>query len=332
MIQNMQGGLSSKIKLRFNSAGKFKILVMSDIQEHCDFSPISLENIQQMLDSQKPDLVLLGGDNCNGPKIKTEAQLKEYISYVAKPFEERGIPWAQVWGNHDHDVRLDKDMHQTLYMSYDHNISSTVPEISGQSNFVLPVFASNSEDIVFNVWGLDSGPHSAEHMDANIDGDMLTNATKLPHKVNPHQSCWGLICFDQLMWYYNSSKKFEEEYSKKIPGLLVTHVPLYEFCVVRDNPEQCGTVGECPEFFGLATFNSGLFATIIQRGDIKAICCGHSHDNTQSGTYCGITLCNDGSIGASCYGTREHKGARVFEIDEKEPDVIKTRFIKVDDL
>ncbi len=327
-----QTGISNKPKLRFNEHGRFKILAMSDIQESSDFNPETLKNIESMLDTQTPDLVLLIGDNCNGPKITCEEELKKFVSLVAKPFEERRLPWAQAWGNHDHDVKLDKCEHQALYMEYPYNVSDTVPEISGYSNFLLPILAHDSDETVFNVWCLDSGPNSAEHYAAGIDETLLGSALSLEKRVNPHQGRWGLICFDQLMWYYNTSRKIEKESGKKIPGLLATHVPPYEISAITDNPEQCGTEGDYPEHMNLGTFNSGLFAAIIQRGDIKTICSGHSHNDTECGKYCGITLCNDGSIGMSCYGKKQYKGARVFELLENDPWNVKTYFVRSMDL
>ncbi len=329
MKYNNIGGVSSKIKLRFGKNGSFKILALSDIQECCVFNPKSLENIEKMLDSRQPDLVLLVGDNCNGPKIETEAQLKQYISMVAEPFERRKIPWAQVWGNHDHDVKQDKEEHQALYMSYPHNVSDTVREITGQSNFVLPIYSSSSDDIVFNIWGLDSGPQVFEHTASGMTEQMAREALAIKKRVHPNQSRWGYVCFDQLMWYYNTSRELELREGRKIPALLATHVAPYEICATTGNPEQCGTVGEYPEHMNLGLLNSGLFAAVLQRGDVKAICSGHSHDDIQSGSYCGITLCNTGSIGDSCYGAKERKGGRIFELCESEPQKIGTYYVRV---
>lgn len=316
------------IQLRFDAQGSFKILAISDIQECCAYDPRSFANIERLLDAERPDLVLLIGDNCNGPKITTEAELREYIALVAAPFETRGIPWAQVWGNHDHDVCLDKDLHQSLYMACPHNLSSSAPGVSGQSNFVLPILASASDAPVFCVWGLDSGPNVKLHRDAGIDPELHRAACALPHKVHPHQGVWGMVCFDQLMWYYNTSRAIEAEQGRKIPGMLAIHVPPYEICAITDNPEACGTVGDYPEFMNLGMFNSGLFATLLQRGDIRAICSGHSHNDTECGTYCGILLANDGSIGASCYGKPAYKGGRVFRLREEAPEAIETYFVR----
>lgn len=322
---------NTKPTLRFRD-GCFKILAMSDIQECCAYNPQSFANIARMLDHVRPDLVLLIGDNCNGPKITCEAELREYVALVAAPFETRGIPWAQVWGNHDHDVKLDKDLHQALYMACPHNVSSTVPEITGQSNFVLPIYASRGDEVVFRVWGLDSGPHADMHTASGIAPQRFHQAKCLKPKVHPNQGVWGMVCFDQLMWYYNTSRALEAEAGRKVPGMLVTHVPPYEICALTTNPEACGTVGEYPEHMNLGMFNSGLFATILQRGDIHTICSGHSHDDTECGQYCGVTLCHDGSIGVSCYGKPEHKGARVFELREDAPDEIETYFVRMLDL
>lgn len=324
--------INTKKTLRFNSDGKFRILMMSDIQETPNSDGKTFEAIAKMLDALKPDLVILGGDNCDGHHIHTVDELKQYVGMVARPFEERNIPWAQIWGNHDHDVKVDEDLHQAEYMSYPNNVSSSVKGITGQSNFVLPILASSSDDVVFNVWALDSGPSSSEHVKANLNKEKVRSALRLPNPSHPNQSVWGLICFDQLMWYYNTSVEFEKQYEKKIPALLATHVSLYEAAVVTKNPVECNTDGYYPEHFDLATFNCGLFAAIIQRGDVKAVCSGHSHDNFQCGTYCGVKLCNDGSIGYNCYGEKQNKGARVFDIDESDPENIMTMHVKITEL
>lgn len=44
-MSNLDNNLYSKISLKFNQDGKFKILMMSDIQESLDYDRRTLENI-----------------------------------------------------------------------------------------------------------------------------------------------------------------------------------------------------------------------------------------------------------------------------------------------
>ncbi|MEH6944235.1 hypothetical protein [Bacillus sp. JJ722] len=37
---------------------------------------------------------------------------------------------------------------------------------------------------------------------------------------------WDWLRFDQVSWYYETSKKLEMKYGKKIPSLVFIHIPL----------------------------------------------------------------------------------------------------------
>ena len=134
------------------------------------------------------------------------------------------------------------------------------------------------------------------------------------------------------MWYWNSSKELEEYNKKKANGILFMHVPAWEFQYIVDNMEQTGGKGSTFERMTLGKFNSGIFAAIMQRADIKCIACGHSHNDTFEGTYCGVKMCMDGSAGYSSYGKLELKGGRVFVIDENNTDKIETYMVHYKDL
>ncbi len=52
--------------MRFNSGGKFKIMQITDIQEIPDVSPDTIKLINAALEEEKPDLVVLTGDQIKG--------------------------------------------------------------------------------------------------------------------------------------------------------------------------------------------------------------------------------------------------------------------------
>lgn len=230
MNKNLKRNLLLKRELRFNCNGKFKILMLSDIQETLDYDRRTLKGIDKIIEIEKPDLVILGGDNCDGTVLKTEEELRKYLEIFSIPMESRKIPWAHVFGNHDHDIEVDDIKKQKIYEEYEYCISKHTENIYGTTNFVLPIIYSNKNEIAFNIWGLDSN-----NLIANTDMPIDKNINLLK---KPSISCrWDIVHFEQLMWYWNSSREIEEYCNKKIHGILFMHIPPWEFQYIVENPQ-----------------------------------------------------------------------------------------------
>ena len=106
-MSNLDSNLYTKIALRFNQKGKFKILMLSDIQETLNYDKRTLDSMNKIIEYTKPNLVVLGGDNCDGTILQTKEELKAYLNIFSEPMEKRKIPWMHVFGNHDHDINID---------------------------------------------------------------------------------------------------------------------------------------------------------------------------------------------------------------------------------
>ena len=90
-------------ELQFHN-GKFKILILSDVQDTDTPQKETTALVEAALDSTNPDLVVLLGDNTAGWwKGVDEAKTQAAVDAVAKPLDSRGIPFALVFGNHDHE-------------------------------------------------------------------------------------------------------------------------------------------------------------------------------------------------------------------------------------
>ena len=325
MNTNLKNKLTIKKELKFNKNGKFKILMMSDIQETLAYDKRTLDGMNKLIEKEKPDLVILGGDNCDGTVLKTEQELRDYIKIFSEPMESKKIPWAHVFGNHDHDIEIDDIQKTKIYEEYEYCISKHTEDIYGTTNFVLPIKHSNKNEIAFNIWGLDS---NNQIITANIPID-----ENMKQLNKPSMSCkWDIIHFDQQMWYWNSSKEIEEYCNKKINGMLFMHIPPWEFQYIVDNPEYTNASGSMDEIMKIGMFNSGIFSTILQRNDIKCIACGHSHNDCFEGDFCGIKMCLDACAGYSPYGIDSLRGGRIFEIDEKNTNNIKTYMVHYEEI
>ena len=114
--------LHNNIELRAHEDGSFKVILISDIQCYNEKGLVNsgtLDVVEAMIEAEKPDLVLLVGDNVWSRNSKEE--LRSYLQVMAKPMEDRNIPWAHIYGNHDAEDNdpwywaIDKDEQQEVY-------------------------------------------------------------------------------------------------------------------------------------------------------------------------------------------------------------------------
>lgn len=243
------------------------------------------------------------------------------IKHIAGPLEAREIPWLIAFGNHDEDHTPKTGVNETAllqhYMSYLHNINRPGPAgVHGTGNMHVLIHGSTTDDPVFNVWSLDSGRYSPDTI-----GGQLVEADGLPG--------WDIIRPDQVAWYYHTSKNLEERYGTPIPALAFFHIPLQEFHLMWENREGHNVVGEKNEDVSAGPFNSGLFAAMLDRGDVRGVFVGHDHVNDYVGDYFGIRLGYAANAGFGTYGLdgeEEHRlrGARVFVLHEDNPGEFET--------
>lgn len=300
-----------KPTLHFRENGTFRILMFSDIQETLNYDPRSLDGIRAMIKDQKPDLVILGGDNVNGKVLKSLEDFTAYLDIFTAPMEETHTPWMHVYGNHDYDVEVPIAQQSAIYESYPHCISGHSPAgVPGMCNYVTPIFSHDGSQTAFVLYTFDT--HHKEPVfatGANVDTLLLPNRP-------PYFRKWDVIRFEQQMWYWNASKALENREGQKVPAMAIMHVAPQEINMVADNPDESGLTGDHDELMQGGVVNSGIFATMLQRGDVKIIAAGHSHEVTLSGVYGGIRFCLDGCAGFSPYGNDETRGGRIFDLHE----------------
>lgn len=324
---------ASKVPLRMDESGRFRILMLSDMHYAPDRDARTLRLIEELLDETKPQFVMLGGDNTTGKSTMEEFEL--LLNDIASPIERRGLPWAHVFGNHDISPDLSKPDQMRVYERYPHCVSKAGPkDIPGTGNYFLPILDAGGQP-VFGLWALDSHQDFETPSEKRDLGFEPYWELLLPKRLHAG-SDWEFIRFEQIMWYWNSSVEIEQSLGRKLPSIMFFHIPLYEFNAPLMNAERCGLIGEYNEAVSCSELNSGMFAAALQRGDVKGIFCGHDHINTFDATYCGIRLGYDGSAGCHAYGVRAFdpkgdrerlRGGRVFDIDASHPWQFDTHMV-----
>lgn len=311
--------LESKIRLSFDENGEFRVLVLSDL--HLTFEGPDEEMqgfIKELIDREAPDLVILNGDNITDERLTDSDSLCACLEKAVAYIEEQSIPWMHVYGNHDEDYGYFRGNQQEVYESFDMCISKRGDDNAhGVGNYVIPVYAHDSDDIAFTVWALDSGNY-------------LTYEDKM--SLCPNESTYGgysqttydFIDGSQIEWYVNTSKQLEEYAGGKVYGMMAFHIPLQEFYTAWVNREAFEYTGDKREDICASAFNSGLFAALRYRNDIKAVVCGHDHINDFMVNYGGIKLCYSSTISNTAYFDENIRGGRVFVIDQNDPSNIDT--------
>ena len=318
--------LDMKYTLRFKEDGTFKICVFSDVHANSTLSDSTVKAIEAILEVEQPDFVLFNGDLNTSP---TSVEILEKTAYkMTKYCVEHQIPWSHVYGNHDADegnISLEKQ--QEVYEAIDYCLSKKGDDnISGVGNYVLPILRSDSDEIAFNIFALDS--HSYLSTQYSELGDQV-------NAVNNHTypaSQYAFVQFDQISWYYNTSKALEEYAGHKIPAIMCFHIPVPEFNVVANNLKKLGATGVANEGVCAPEVNSGMFMAAYERGDVKMFVSGHDHINDFCGEYCGIKLAYDGNIGFQTYNNASNMGCRVIEINQDDPWNFTTRMSYLNDI
>lgn len=318
-------------QLKFKD-NKFKIMLISDVQDKLPIDERTIRCIEKIIEVEKPNFVFLNGDNCNGT-IPSEEYFREYVEALTKPMEDKAIFWAHVFGNHDdeyiEDSKFGKDFQQSIYESMPHCISQRgKKELPGVGNYILPIYDSEGDSLIFNIWALDS----LTYINKSNPGNKLEKKYEILPNGLAGSTNYDFIKFKQIEWYYNESEQIEKEQGEKVPGIMFFHMALPEHRLVVQNPEQTQMIGEANEEVCNAPINSGLFSAILERGDVRGVFVGHDHINDFVGNVYGVKLGFDGAIGYNHYGckgeTEEEKhrlrGARIFEIEECNPWEIKT--------
>jgi len=299
-------------RLRCREGGAFKILVISDLH----YTPVpdihGIALTEQLIDTERPDLVIVTGDCLSGKECESPQDVRTAIGHVAAAMEKKRVPWAITFGNHDQEhfpkTNLNKEAVLAEYAAHPHNLNAGyVRGLTGAGNKHLLIWNSSGTRPVYCVWLLDSNEYVTEGKTTYYD--------------------W--VHADQIHWYYRTSIELEKQFGGKIPGLMFFHIPLREF---NEMVNQAKIIGARHEPEAPSPINSGLFAAVLERGDVRGIYCGHDHTNNYVGRWKGVELGYVGSAGHRAYprippddaGNGKVRGGRVFLISEGPPARHKT--------
>jgi hypothetical protein len=286
---NIFSAFGQQNKMHFNQNGEFKIVQFTDMHIKRTDSERVFELAKEIVDLEKPDLVVITGD------ISVSDTIDESLLRLAKIFADKKIFWATVFGNHDDEWGPSRDYLAKLYRSFPYNLNSYTKGIKGMTNFIIPI-TGKKNDYEALLYFFDSNAYNP-----------------LKDRV---KGAYGWIDFSQINWYRNLSTSYTQKNKGiPIPSLAFFHIPLPEYKSLWES-DSASCIGSKQEEVSCSCVNSGLYTSMLECGDIMGVFVGHDHINDYIGSLNGIALAYGRFSGAkNAYGHLP-LGARVIVLKE----------------
>ena len=108
--------------------------------------------------------------------------------------------------------------------------------------------------------------------------------------LEPVVGGWGWFTHEQVGWYREHSRKLTQANSgNPFPALAFFHIPLPEYTAAWNN-KAIPPVGVKNEDECSPVINTGMFAAMLESGDVMGTFVGHDHINDYIGVHYGIAL------------------------------------------
>jgi len=295
----------------------------SSFRDYIKFQRAALDNI-------KPDLVVLMGDNLSADNAD---DFKKTLDKMVEPYIDACVPFTAVYGNHDFEHKFNnREEMDKIYKSYDLSYFLKSEYTNEYGDYVLPIYSGSTvSNLIFCMY---SGNRCE----------------------NQEVSKYAYILPEQIAWYEKTSKEISEKYGKKIPSILIQHIPVceeFELCkkvsairrvadgvpglslnkddtyVLNCKTGVKGYMGEAP---CTPDYNSGQFASWKKMGNIIGAFFGHDHMNDFVGYVDDIMLAQCKTASFRVYGDGLKQGVRVVELLDGYDKIYNTYMLRYRDI
>ena len=314
--------LSDGIQLQKDPNKDFVVLNLADIQlTDSDFSILTgvaaetFAYIEELVERTTPDLITISGDTGCGYEGSTRA--------IATFIDSFDIPWAPVFGNHDHEIHdIDANYAAEIFMSYENCLFKKGPVNLGVGNYMIHVMEGNT--LLYTFFMMDTHDHATYRVEE--DGETV--------EVYGYDHFWNGKN-QQLDWYEWAVSGITKYAGKIVPSTVIAHIPVVQF---EDAFLEAWNSVDVPDYssyeeykngnyhyntaFGVfwdsgvaaAPVDNGFFDLMKQLGSTEHFVAGHDHTNNYSVMYEGIRLTYALKTGSGCYWDERLNGGTTLTL------------------
>lgn len=301
--------LSKTAVLQKQPGKDFKILQLTDSQlfTNGEENQAALDLMKKLTEEQKPDLVVLTGDQVSG--FFNVGLVKKIIECM----ESTGVPWAPVYGNHDGEGKATLRWQGKQFENAKNCLYKAGPNnVDGEGNYIINI--KEGDKIIESLILLDSH-----------------NKTK----YEDGSTYYDYIKQNQIDWYEWAIKgvsktqygSYDLNSGKVVPSMAFFHIAVPEMKTAMEPYVDKDGMGEVPKDKGFGAiregiacprYNSGFFAKAKELGSTTDIVFGHDHANDASIIYEGIRMTYGVKTGPSPHQWNEAKayGGTLFTIKD----------------
>lgn len=276
-------------QLKFNKDGEFKIVQFTDVhfKSNNPASVVALKRMNEVLDTEKPDLVIYTGD------IVYAAPADSALMTVLDCVVSRNIPFVITFGNHDDELDKSRSELYDIARKMPYNCMPDRGDACSP-DYVLPIKCRDGKQNAALLYCLDS--HSYSKLEG-VKG-------------------YGWFTNEQVAWFKNQSLQYTASNGgKPFPALAFFHIPLPEYLQAACDEHAC-LIGTRMEKVCSPELNTGMFTAMREAGDVMATFVGHDHDNDYAVMWHGILLAYGRFTGGNTEYNHLPNGARVILLKE----------------
>ncbi|UTH12020.1 metallophosphoesterase family protein [Macrococcoides canis] len=261
----------------------FKIMQLTDLHfgdllpESSHIDQVTKALITRLIHTNQPNFIAITGDLIWSKAPDSLSTFRDVLTFI----DSFNIPFDATFGNHDSEGEFSRNDINEILLS--------------QSNFIEPqsLFNDNDRLCYYTELVVDGHTHRLYFIDSG-DYDKLQVGE------------YDYITHAQIEWLVETDKAFSGT------SQLFIHIPIPEYATAKSLGLAQGHQDEeicCPKL------NTGLFSQLLLNGlSVKAMYCGHDHDNDFTADYCGIKLNYGRVTGFNTYGSLR-RGGRMIELD-----------------
>lgn len=291
---SLQASYSQEDVLRFGDDGKFRIAQFTDMHlclgksEYRDLqAEKTFARLRHAVETERPDLLVFTGD------IVTDEDGKRAWIRLLDSLSVLKVPFCVVFGNHDPETGVSREEMSQMIASSPYSVN----ELNNDkclADLELEVLSSVGDAAPLVLYCMDSHDYSRIEGVGGYGWFEVEQVEWLREKCNARRRSNGGNVVNSLAFFHICLPEYSSAFADH-----------------RNKSVGRRAENECP-----GALNTGMFAAMVETGNVMGVFVGHDHDNDYVVVDKGIALGYGRFSGDDTTYTTLRSGVRIIDLEE----------------